>query len=167
MYDYFGYFDLPCEFDVDREALEKKYLSLVQKFHPDNVAGMTDFERKEALLSMSRINDAYGVLTDPVKRGNYMLKENGIDALDEKGTSFPPDFLMQQFEWRERLEEIANPLDEDALDDLASEVAVEKKKALADFSESFGKKDWESARLDIAKARFIDKLAEEMDRLRE
>ena len=51
----------------------------------------------------STINDAYRTLKNPIDRAAYLLKAQGIDADAPEHTSFAPEFLMQQMEWRETL----------------------------------------------------------------
>ncbi len=101
MYDYFEYFGLPKTFRVDGEKLEAAYRRLAKKLHPDRFADKSAFERRQAMLSMSGVNDAYAALSKPIARADYMLKENGVDALRETNTSFDPGFLQLQMDLRQ------------------------------------------------------------------
>ncbi len=53
-----------------------------------------------------RINEAYQRLKDPVRRASYICELHGAPVNAENNTAMPPDFLMQQMEWREALDEV-------------------------------------------------------------
>jgi molecular chaperone HscB len=51
------------------------------------------------------VNEAYRTLRSPVQRAKYLLEMNGVDLGFETNTAMPQEFLMQQMELREKLEE--------------------------------------------------------------
>lgn len=67
--------------DADSEVIERAYKALSLKYHPDRVSGG---QRAEATRRMQRINAAYAVLRDPVKRRAYdtTLPPEGADGWD-------------------------------------------------------------------------------------
>lgn len=103
MSQYFTLFQLEPAFDIDAESLEQTYRALAARFHPDKFASSSAFEQKQAVMMSSTINDAYRTLRNPIDRAAYLLKTLGIDADAPEHTSFAPEFLMQQMEWRETL----------------------------------------------------------------
>lgn len=52
---------------IDEVALKAVYTALMKKFHPDT----TKLNRKDAEEKAKEINEAYAVLSDPVKRADY------------------------------------------------------------------------------------------------
>ena len=54
-----------------------------------------------------RVNEAYQRLKDPLKRAAYLCELHGAPIDAENNTAMPADFLMQQMEWREALDEAA------------------------------------------------------------
>jgi DnaJ-class molecular chaperone len=66
---------------ADAEVIERAYKALSLKYHPDLAPGR---DRSEATRRMQRINAAYAVLRDPVKRRAYdsTLAPEGADGWD-------------------------------------------------------------------------------------
>ena len=107
MSQHFTLFQLEPAFDIDTAALEQTYRSLAARFHPDRHAAASAFEQKQAMMMASAVNEAYRILKNPIDRAAYLLEQHNIHADSPEHTSFPPEFLMQQMEWRETLEEPA------------------------------------------------------------
>ena len=53
--------------DAEDIVIKAAYKALAQRYHPDKWAG----DKDEATRRMSDINEAYAVLSDPVKRNEY------------------------------------------------------------------------------------------------
>jgi molecular chaperone HscB len=64
-----------------------------------------------------RINEAYKRLKDPLKRASYLCELRGSPIDAENNTAMPPEFLMEQMEWREELEGARNAEDLDKLEE--------------------------------------------------
>eukprot|EP00252_Welwitschia_mirabilis_P000324 TRINITY_DN1035_c0_g1_i1.p1 TRINITY_DN1035_c0_g1~~TRINITY_DN1035_c0_g1_i1.p1 ORF type:complete len:125 (-),score=8.81 TRINITY_DN1035_c0_g1_i1:568-942(-) len=62
---------LEVDYDASLEAIRANYLRLALKWHPDKQQGQGG-----ATVKFQEINEAYKVLSDPVKRREYDL--NGI-----------------------------------------------------------------------------------------
>ncbi|MDQ6917469.1 MAG: Fe-S protein assembly co-chaperone HscB [Pseudomonadota bacterium] len=99
--DYFALFGLPARYRFDPAELDAAYRKLQSEVHPDRFASAGDEQRRLALQSSSRVNEAYRALRSPLERAKYMLLLRGIDALAETDTALPPEFLEQQLEYRE------------------------------------------------------------------
>ncbi|NDP41991.1 MAG: Fe-S protein assembly co-chaperone HscB, partial [Aromatoleum sp.] len=99
--NHFELFGLPESFRFDPATLDHAYRALQSEVHPDRFATGTDAERRLALQSSARVNEAYLALKDPVARAQYLLNLHGVDALAETDTALPLDFLERQFERRE------------------------------------------------------------------
>lgn len=163
MYDYFEYFGLPKTFRVDGEKLEAAYRRLAKKLHPDRFADKSAFERRQAMLSMSGVNDAYAALSKPIARADYMLKENGVDALRETNTSFDPGFLQLQMDWRMRLEELRDAADADGLAALRQDVADQMGAVVAGLEAGFDAGDLKKCEGLVGQGRFVEKMLAAVD----
>src|SRR6266851_4754066 len=58
MVDYFAIFGLPRKLWIEMDGLEKKFLQLSWKLHPDNFVNATERERELSLEKSSQLNDA-------------------------------------------------------------------------------------------------------------
>lgn len=162
MSQYFTLFQLEPAFDIDAENLEQTYRALAARFHPDKFASASAFEQKQAVMMSSTINDAYRTLKNPIDRAAYLLKTSGIDADAPEHTSFAPEFLMQQMEWRETLMEARAESDLKTLENLSDEIRVEQEKLFCDLKQSFARQDYDTAAQQVRQGRFLDKLRNEI-----
>ena len=162
MSQYFTLFQLEPAFDIDAENLEQTYRALAARFHPDKFASASAFEQKQAVMMSSTINDAYRTLKNPIDRAAYLLKTLGIDADAPEHTSFAPDFLMQQMEWRETLMEARAESDLKTLENLNDEIRAEQEKLFSDLKQSFARQDYDTAAQQVRQGRFLDKLRNEI-----
>ena len=162
MSQYFTLFQLEPAFDIDAESLEQTYRALAARFHPDKFASASAFEQKQAVMMSSTINDAYRTLRNPINRAAYLLKTLGIDADAPEHTSFAPDFLMQQMEWRETLMEARAESDLKTLENLNDEIRAEQEKLFCDLKQSFACQDYDTAAQQVRQGRFLDKLRNEI-----
>lgn len=60
-------------YDLEPAALEKRYKLLQWQLHPDKTVGRTQEERQFSADQATLINQAYGVLRNPLARANYMV----------------------------------------------------------------------------------------------
>ena len=124
----FELFDLPPTFAQDRATLDARWKDLQREAHPDRFAAQGAAAQRVAMQWSVRINEAYQRLKDPVKRATYLCKLNGAPIDAEHNTSMPADFLMQQMEWRETLDDTR---DAKALQALHDEVDAARRRALS------------------------------------
>jgi molecular chaperone HscB len=101
----FELFQLPPQFAQDRAALDAKWKELQRQTHPDNFASEGAAAQRVAMQWSVRINEAYQRLKDPVKRADYLCELNGAPINAERNTAMPADFLIQQMELREALDD--------------------------------------------------------------
>ena len=104
--DYFAVFGLPRKLWIEMDGLEKKFLQLSWKLHPDNFVNATERERELSLEKSSQLNDAYRVLSDPVARVEYLLGIEGTRKEGEHKQQAPPELLEEVFELNESLDEL-------------------------------------------------------------
>ena len=162
MSQYFNLFQLEPSFNIDTEALEQSYRALAARFHPDKFASASAFEQKQAVMMSSTINDAYRTLKSPIDRAAYLLKSQNIDADAPEHTSFSPEFLMQQMEWRETLMDAQIEQNHDAIRALDQEIQDVQSSLYQDLQQAFEQQDYESAAQWVRHGRFLNKLRNEI-----
>ncbi|HFC8831672.1 TPA: Fe-S protein assembly co-chaperone HscB [Neisseria subflava] len=162
MSQYFNLFQLEPSFNIDTEALEQSYRTLAARFHPDKFASASAFEQKQAVMMSSTINDAYRTLKSPIDRAAYLLKSQNIDADAPEHTSFSPEFLMQQMEWRETLMDAQMEQNHDAIRALDQEIQEVQSNLYQDLQQAFEQQDYESAAQWVRHGRFLNKLRNEI-----
>ncbi|HFC8842567.1 TPA: Fe-S protein assembly co-chaperone HscB [Neisseria oralis] len=165
MSQYFTLFQLEPQFDIDTDSLEQNYRTLAARFHPDRFASASAFEQKQAVMMSSTVNDAYRTLKNPTDRAAYLLRQQGIDADAPEHTSFAPEFLMQQMEWRETLAEARGGQDQTALPALDKEISGAQQELWQDLREAFRRQQYEDAAQLVRQGRFLDKLKKEISNL--
>jgi molecular chaperone HscB len=117
--DYFTFFGLPRKLNINTTSLEREFYSLSRKLHPDANTGYDPQEQEWSLEQSSRLNDAYRILKDPIRRTEYLLKLEGVElegqskaateaarSTGEKKQIVPPDLLEEVFELNMQLEEL-------------------------------------------------------------
>ena len=94
-----------ARFAQDRAALDARWKDLQREAHPDKFAAQGAAAQRVAMQWSVRINEAYQRLKDPLKRAAYLCELHGAPVNAENNTAMPAQFLMQQMEWREALDE--------------------------------------------------------------
>ena len=162
--NYFALFGLPPRYRFDAAELDTAYRALQTQEHPDRFAAAGESERRLALQSSARVNEAYRALKDPVGRAQYLLSLHGVDATSETDTALPIDFLERQLERREAVDDARIAGDTGRLEALLAEVRTEiaaLEPALADTLDK--QQSWESARAGVRELQFLSKLAADID----
>ena len=167
MSQYFTLFQLEPQFDIDTDSLEQNYRTLAARFHPDRFASASAFEQKQAVMMSSTVNEAYRTLKNPTDRAAYLLRQQGIDADAPEHTSFAPEFLMQQMEWRETLAEARGGQDQTALPALDKEISGAQQELWRDLREAFRRQQYEDAAQLVRQGRFLYKLKKEISNLQQ
>lgn len=123
----FDLFGLPQRFAQDRAAIDARWKELQREAHPDKFAAQGGAAQRLALQWSVRINEAYQRLKDPLRRAAYLCELRGAPINAENNTAMPADFLMEQMEWREALDEARG---EQELDVLAERLAVARRQMI-------------------------------------
>ncbi len=160
--DYFALFQLKPQFKIDRQALESAYLTVQQKVHPDMHAQATDSDKRVSMQLSALANSAYRTLMNPIQRGLYMCSRNGVDPQLETNTAMPAQFLMQQMEWRETLDDVRDQPTE--LDQLYKEVEITRANLLKEVELAIDEaNDFDLAAKQLRALLFIDKFSAELE----
>jgi molecular chaperone HscB len=117
--DDFELFGLTRQFAQDRAVLDARWKALQREAHPDKFALEGAAAQRVAMQWSVRINEAYQRLKDPLKRAAYLCELHQAPVNAHSNTAMPTDFLMQQMEWRETLDDASTV---QALDALSAQV---------------------------------------------
>jgi molecular chaperone HscB len=161
--NHFTTFDLPATFAVDTRSLSARYRELQATVHPDRFVSATDADKRIAMSRTVDINEAFSTLKDPVRRAMHLLSLVGVDGLDEKNTTMPADFLMEQIDWREALADARLKEDDDRLEEMHGELASTLVSLGDTFDAAYRGEHFAVATTLARKMRFMQKLAEEVD----
>ena len=158
MQNYFQLFQLPQQFDIDLTKLETSYRAIQTASHPDRYVTASDSEKLVAIQTATSANEAYKILKNPALRAEYLLSQQGIIAIAETNTAMPADFLMQQMEWREAIEDAENAKDIGELDRLLVTIRSESKALQQMLTEQFKRQMLSEATDTTRKLIFMEKV---------
>jgi molecular chaperone HscB len=164
---HFELFGLPQTFAVDTAALDARYRELQREVHPDRFATAPDAERRLSMQMATQVNEAYRTLKAPLPRARYLLQLMGEEIAAETNTAMPPEFLMEQMEWREGLEEADRLGDACSLVRLDVEVKREMDEAYGRLAQLFDNGDAKAAAALVRQLMFFDRLKEEVSDTRD
>lgn len=116
----FKLFGLPEQFTQDRAAIDARWKELQREAHPDKFAAQGQAAQRVAMQWSVRINEAYQRLKEPLKRAAYLCELRGAPINAENNTAMPAQFLMQQMEWREALDDATGETGLDTLNEQLS-----------------------------------------------
>ena len=163
--NYFEILGLPINYVVDQELLADRFLDLQKQVHPDRFADGTDQEKRLAMQWATLVNTANETLRVPLTRAIYLLTLSGIEL--EHNPTLPPEFLMDQINFREELESIEESegnLEE--LDAFRKKMQQVIKKVEAEFKESLDEDTGKAEQL-VYELQFLSKLMASANRLEE
>ena len=148
--NYFELFHLPVSFDVDTDDLANRHRAIIARVHPDQFANKSAMEQRVALQWATFANEAFDTLKSPIARAQYLLKLNAPELAQEGArVNLPSEFLMQQMQWREALEEgdVAGVLAE------VKQIQMDNQVQLCN---SCDEQDWTKLQIVLAQAQFIE-----------
>lgn len=163
--NHFELFGLAPHFAVDATALDRAYRAIQSQVHPDRFVNAGDAERRASMQQATQVNEAYRTLKDPLARGRYLLELRGVDIASETNTAMPAEFLMQQMEWREALEEAAGQ--SESLDAIAARLTLELKQRYDELGRLLDGDAHVPAAESVRKLMFLERLREEISDARE
>lgn len=162
MQNHFELFDLPQVFATDLKALDRAYHDVQNKVHPDKFASAPDAEKRVAMQWATRANEAYKTLKSPFKRAAYLCELHGVDLQTESNTAMPVEFLMQQMEWREALDDAKTHKDRDGLEKLESDLRSERKATVDKVGTLLDAGDFTQAAEVVRQLMFLEKFNDEV-----
>jgi molecular chaperone HscB len=160
--DDFELFGLPRRFALNRSDIDARWKALQAEVHPDRHAAEGAAARRLAMQWAVRVNEAYQRLKDPLRRAAYLCELAGAPIEAESNTAMPPDFLMQQMEWREALDEASGV---DDVERLAAEVSRDREQRLRRVEQLLDERhDARAASGEVRALMFIERFADDIER---
>lgn len=104
--DYYRFFSLPKTLAIDDDALQQTFYQMSRLLHPDRYGRRPERERTYSLEATAILNDGYRVLKDPVRRAEYVLRENGFQVGEQRSNEVPAELLEEVFELNMMLDEL-------------------------------------------------------------
>ena len=157
----FELFGVPAQFAQDRAALDAKWKDLQREAHPDKFAAQGAAAQRAAMQWSVRINEAYQRLRNPLKRASYLCELNGAPIQAENNTAMPTEFLMQQMEWREALDDAKTIEKMNQISLEANKYGCEKLSKIEHFIDV--NQDFSAAALQVRSLMFIERFASEVE----
>lgn len=165
--NFFALFGLPEVFEIDTGKLSQTYKTLAQITHPDKFANAGNAEKLMMVQKNAQVNDGFQVLKNPISRAEHILELRGIELRHEQRTIQDPEFLMQQMDWREQLEQAEHANDpEQVLAALDLDIGVYSKahtRRLAELIAENSKESDQEAAKELRKLKFLAKLHKEIE----
>jgi len=165
--NYFVLFQLPLTLPVDVNTLNAQYQRLQRQFHPDNYVLSSDYEKAVIMQKSATINNAYRTLKDPIKAAEYRVSLESINIDAEHNTIRDPEFLGEQFELREKLDDIENAQDLALLDKFYNEIILRNKDIYTSLLAAIDQSNWQVAKTIIYRLRYLARLIEQIELLQE
>ncbi|MES2978934.1 MAG: Fe-S protein assembly co-chaperone HscB [Pseudomonadota bacterium] len=157
----FELFRLPVQFAQQREVIDACWKELQREAHPDKFAAQGAAAQRVAMQWSVRINEAYQRLKDPLRRAAYLCELHGAPVNAENNTAMPAEFLMQQMQWRETLEEASGVQD---LEVLADETLAARAAQLAAVEKALDQdQDYAQAAQRVRSLMFIERFGTEVE----
>jgi molecular chaperone HscB len=162
--DHFSLFGLEARFGLDSDHLTRAYRTVQAHVHPDRYAAAGAAEQRAALQWATLANEAYQVLSSPVRRAAYLCERNGVSMAGETGRTVPSDFLALQLEWRQGLEEIRHHGDSNQLEGLRHEATAACRQELRHLESKIDiERDFVGAADSVRRLMFIEKFIKELE----
>ncbi|MDP1566106.1 MAG: Fe-S protein assembly co-chaperone HscB [Polaromonas sp.] len=157
----FELFDLPVQFAQDSAVLDARWKELQREAHPDKFAAQGAAAQRLAMQWSVRINEAYQRLKNPLRRAMYLCELHGAAIEAESNTAMPADFLMQQMQWREALDD-ADGIEN--LEEIAAQAMSRKREQLSKIEQLLDvAEDFPAAARQVRGLMFIERFAGEVD----
>lgn len=107
--NYFELFNIPNNYIIDENFLQKKYFSLQITHHPDRAKN--ELERSENLKYSMLINEAFKILKNSYTRAIYMLQLGGVtfddSTLKNLLSTSELEAILSQYELIEDITDLA------------------------------------------------------------
>jgi len=160
--DDFELFGIERRFALDRAGLDARWRALQAEVHPDRFASEGAAAQRVAMQWAVRVNEAYQRLKDPIRRAAYLCELHGAPIRAESNTAMPTEFLLQQLEWREGLDEARGAAEVEAL---ADEVQSHRRAALARVQQTLDvTRDYAAGAEQVRALMFIERFVDDIDK---
>ena len=162
--NYFELFELDVGYEVDAGLLASNYQQLQSQFHPDRFVNSDDQDRRIAIQATTFINEAYETLRDEHGRARYLLQLQGVSFDSDQDTTQDMNFLVDQMELREQIDEVDQQEDPlDCLDRLALQARQQKNNLIKKYQQQYLEQNWELAKDTVLKMQFFTRLQQQIN----
>jgi len=165
---HFDFLGLPARFHLDERQLHETFRRVQAAVHPDRFASSGGAEHRMAMQLATRANEAFSILRDPGQRAAYLCELNGCPVQAETNTAMSSQFLIQQMQWREALQDARETADREALHGLEQTLSDHRADLLAEMTRALDElHDYPSACDAVRRWMFVDKFGREVAVARE
>lgn len=154
----FQVFGLDQKFQIDTDRLKRQMYKLQRILHPDKFVNKDPEDQEKSSYLSSLINDYYGILKNPYKRGKYLLSlmtsKSDSEIEDDLGQlHLDSNFLARMMELRETAESHDTPLID--IVKLNSELESELDQLAHELNQHFQAKDVHKIRANLGRVKFL------------
>ncbi|XP_045114931.1 iron-sulfur cluster co-chaperone protein HscB-like [Portunus trituberculatus] len=156
--NHFSILGIKMNFNIDTQALMRKFKRLQTQYHPDRYSTKSEREQQFAHDHSSAVNKAYRCLLHPVDRALYFLDLAG-QPLEEGKIDLDPEFLMAIMEVNEELAEATSKETVQSIGRRNTEIL---NGLLSEADAAFSCNDIEKARTVVAKIKYYNNIYEKV-----
>jgi len=165
--DYFALLGLPRAYTIDEKKLSAAFRGIARGVHPDRFT--SDMEEVQSLATRlsAEINQAFHVLSDPVRRADYLLEIAGGPSAAEM-REVPDGFLADVMMLREEIDRAKAADDDDAMQRHRESIAARRQEtlrqiaALAESAADLGAPEKKGLRRLLNSMKYFDNLLAEL-----
>ena len=157
----FELFGLTQLFAQDGATIDARWKDLQREAHPDKFAAQGAAAQRIAMQWSVRINEAYQRLKDPLKRAAYLCELGGSAINAHSNTAMPAEFLVQQIQWREVMEDARSVAE---LEALTEELNAARRQLLQQCEDALdAKQNTAQAVAPVRALMFLDKFSQDLN----
>ena len=127
--DYFALLGLPRTYAIDEKKLSTSFRAVARGVHPDRFAAAPEEVQTLATRLSAEVNQAFHVLSDPVRRAGYLLELAGGPSPAEM-REVPSELLTEVMMLREQIDEAKTIGDDAALERQREIIAARRQDTL-------------------------------------
>ena len=127
--DYFALLGLPRAYAIDERRLKASFRAIARGVHPDRFGDAAEEVRSLATRLSAEVNQAFYVLSDPIRRADYLLEMAGGPSAAEL-REVPDDFLADVMMLREEIDQAKTADDDCAMQRHRGSIATRRRDTL-------------------------------------
>jgi molecular chaperone HscB len=131
--DYFSLLGLPRAYAIDEKKLNAAFRAIARGVHPDRFGGAPEEIRSLATRLSAEVNQAFFVLSDPVRRADYLLEVAGGPSAAEM-REVPSELLTDVMTLREEIDEAKIAGDDKTLQRHRKSIAARRQETLGQIA---------------------------------
>lgn len=149
--NYFRFYGLPEQFELDPAVLKRLYLDKSKQYHPD-FYGQDPESQNLAMAATAYNNQAYKTLSNQVLRAMYLtdLKFRPEDA----NPALPQEFLMDMMELNEEIDTVSD----ESRENLLRQLEQYKTAIMTEITQNCLHESWQNARIAVLKWKYLERL---------